>query len=431
MKDVQRVAIVDPSDVTREELRKVLLGIESVWLEAECARYEFFFDVIAQSSPDVVIVSLDSDPNKAQTLIGQLAQVSPELPILAASAKGDGQAILQALRNGAREFLTVPVVLEELLKALQRVRPRADSRPGFESAAKVESQVIAVIGSRGGIGCTSLAVNLGATLAQQASHSVALVDLDLALGDADVALDLMADYTLADVAMNVERLDMQFLRRSLSKHSCGLSLLPHPVQMEDASLIREDSLQRVIGLLRASFTHLILDLSKSFAGTDLTALRLADVILLVGQLELSSLRNVVRMVQTLGNDPELGEKVRVVLNRVGGESEISLKKAEETIGQSVYWQLPNEIKLMTESRNQGVPLVLHAPKSKLQQSFAGLAQALSGKDLAPPVKEKSARWAVRPQIVVRSVVSHTGGGPRTSRGFPSEDSHRCHVCNAD
>ncbi len=357
MRDVQRVAIVDPSDATREELRKVLLGIESVWLEAECARYEFFFDVISQSSPDVVIVSLDSDQNKAQTLIGQLSQVSPDLPILAASAKGDGQAILQALRNGAREFLTQPVVLEELLKALQRVRPRADARQNGEAAGKngaaaPTQQVISVLGSRGGVGCTSLAVNLGATLAQQDGHSVALVDLDLALGDADVALDLMADYTLADVAMNVERLDMQFLRRSLSKHKCGLSLLPHPVQMEDIALIREDSLQRVIGLLRASFTHLVLDLSKSFGPTDVTALRSSDVILLVAQLELSSLRNVVRMMQTLNNDEQLAEKVKVVLNGVGGETDITLKKAEETIGKSVYWQLPGDAKLMTESRTQ-------------------------------------------------------------------------------
>ena len=76
-----------------------------------------------------------------------------------------------------------------------------------------------MLGSRGGVGCTSLAVNLGATLAQEPDHNVALVDLDLALGDADVALDLMPDYTLADVAMNIDRLDMQFLRRSLSKHA--------------------------------------------------------------------------------------------------------------------------------------------------------------------------------------------------------------------
>jgi pilus assembly protein CpaE len=397
MRDVQRIAIVDPSDSSREELRNVLLGMESIWLEAECARYEFFFDVISQSCPDVVVVSLDSDQAKALQLIAQLTAEMPEVPILAISARGDGQAILQALRNGAREFLTVPIVLEELLKALarlQRGRPNGDSRNGAEFSTKSESLVIAVLGSRGGVGCTSIAVNLGATLAQDHNHNAALIDLDLALGDADVALDLMADYTLADVALNIDRLDLQFLRRSLSKHSSGLSLLPHPVQMEDASLIREDHLQRVIGLLRASYTHLVLDLSKSFSPTDVTALRMADIILLVAQLDLTSLRNVVRMLLTLGSDESTANKVQVVLNRVGSETDISLKKAEETIGKPIYWQIPNEPRLMTESRNHGAPLVLHAPKSKLQQSIAGLAEAVCGKQLKPAAKEKGSRWAL-------------------------------------
>src|SRR5690242_20029724 len=334
MREVQRIAIVDPSDTSREELRNVLLGMESIWLEAECARYEFFPEVISQSSPDVAVISLDSDQAKALQLISQLTEDSPDMPILAISARGDGQAILQALRNGAREFLTVPVVLEELLKALQRLqrgRANGESRNGSEASTKVESLVIAVLGSRGGVGCTSIAVNLGATLAQNPQHTAALIDLDLALGDADVALDLMGDHTLADVALNIERLDLQFLRRSLTKHASGLSLLPHPVQLEDAGLIREDHLQRVIGLLRASYTHLVLDLSKSFSPTDVTALRMADLILLIAQLDLSSLRNVVRMMATLGTEDNLASKVQIVLNRVGSDTDISLKKAEETI----------------------------------------------------------------------------------------------------
>src|SRR3954469_24194750 len=155
MRDVQRIAIVDPSDTTREELRNVLLGMESVWLEAECSRYEFFFDVIQQSQPDVVVISLDSDQNKALSLIQTLSQESPALPVLAISARGDGQAILQALRSGAREFLTAPVVLEELLKALQRMtRTRGsthgDSSQGSGGSPRMESSVIAVLGSRGG-----------------------------------------------------------------------------------------------------------------------------------------------------------------------------------------------------------------------------------------------------------------------------------------
>jgi pilus assembly protein CpaE len=394
MRDVQRLAIVDPSDATREPLRNLLLGVESVWLEAECSRYEFFYDVVNQSSPDVAVVALDADQPKALQLITQLTAECPGLPILAVSAKGDGQSILQALRSGAREFLTQPVVLEELLKALQRLRQNRvtyGDNGVATMAPRSDSQVIAILGTRGGVGCTSVAVNLGCTLAQDKSHSVALVDLDLALGDADVALDLMPDYTLADVAMNVERLDMTFLKRSLSKHATGLSLLPHPVQMEDIGLIQEDHVQRLIGLLRASYTHLVLDLSKRFTPMDLVALRAADVVLLIAQLELTSLRNVVRMLLTLGTEEGLSQKIRIVLNRVGSdipEGMISLKKAEETIGKPVYWQLPNDTKAMMGSRNSGVPLLEYAPKSKLHQSFIGLVEALGSKNGHAAKKER-------------------------------------------
>src|SRR6516164_5731831 len=104
MRDVQRIVIVDPSDATREPLRNLVLGVESIWLEAECSRYEFFLDVVRQSNPDVAIVALDADQNKALQLIKQLAHELPELPILAVSGVGDGQSILHALRSGAREF---------------------------------------------------------------------------------------------------------------------------------------------------------------------------------------------------------------------------------------------------------------------------------------------------------------------------------------
>jgi pilus assembly protein CpaE len=257
--------------------------------------------------------------------------------------------------------------------------------------------VISVVGSRGGVGCTSVAVNLGAILAQNAAYNVALVDLDLALGDADVALDLIPDYTLADVAMNIDRLDMTFLRRSLCKHPSGLSLLPHPVQMEDIGLIHEDHLGRVINLLRASYSHLVFDLSKRFTTTDLTAMRSSDMILLIAQLELTSLRNVVRMLHTLNQEDGMAQKIKVVLNRVGSDdNDITLAKAEETVGQPIYWQLPNDYKAMTGARNAGVPLLTHAPKSKVQASLCSLVESLCGKsNSAAPKKERRSFFSFR------------------------------------
>lgn len=380
MSNVLRLAIVDPNDAQRESLKGMLLGMDTIWLEAECSRYEFFSDVVAQTNPDIGLVAIDADPQKALDLVSRLAASSPDCAVLVVSSSNDGSLILQALRAGAKEFLTQPIRLEELLAALGRISQR---RFGRGENRPRGSQVIAVAGAIGGVGTTSLAVNLGCIFAKDPQNSVALMDLDLCLGDADVFLDTIPDYTLVDVAQNVTRLDFALLKRSLTKHSSGLYLLPRPVQLEDIALITPDNMQRVIGLLKATFTHLVLDLSKGFTAIDLIALEMANEILLVTQLDLPCLRNVVRLMMSFGNMEGLAEKVKIVINRVGLENgQITLKKAEETIGKEIFWQLPNDYRTMIEARNNGVPLIESAPKAAVTQAIAALAKTLSGDDQA-------------------------------------------------
>ncbi len=243
------------------------------------------------------------------------------------------------------------------------------------------SQVIAVAGAIGGVGTTSVAVNLGCALAQNEKNSVALIDLDLCLGDADVFLDTIPDYTLVDVAQNVTRLDFTLLKRSLTKHSSGLYLLPRPVQLDEVSLITRDDLQRVIGLMKATFTHLVLDLSKGYTSIDLIALEMANHILLITQLDLPCLRNVVRLMMSFSEMEGIAEKVKIIINRVGLDTgHITLKKAEETIGREIFWELPNDYRTMIEARNNGVPLVEQAPKAAVTQAIIQLAKSLNNED---------------------------------------------------
>jgi len=386
---MQRVAIVDPTESTRESLRTLLLGVDFVWLEAECARYEYFFDVIQTSLPDLAIVALDADKQKALAMIGQLSVDNPKLPILTISH--DHQALLMSLQKGAKYFLTHPVSLEDLLSALRRALGETggpDVTQGSSARNTGTSSMIAVLGSRGGVGTTTLAVNLAATLAADPANSVALIDLDLALGDADIALEVTGteNISIADLARNIERLDMNFLRRAMAMHEpSNLSILRHPLEIAEVGAIHEGHVERILNLLKISFSHLVLDLSKSLLPTDLMALRMSDIILLTAQLELSSLRNVVRLVHTLGQEEALADKVRVVVNRAGvesGEDGISAKKAEEVIGKPIFWQVPNETKTVIAARIAGHPLVKYAPKSKVQLSIGGLAQTLYGKPVS-------------------------------------------------
>src|SRR5690606_12238730 len=114
--------IVDPKDTSRESLKTMLLGMDTVWLEVECSRYEFFADVIQQTHPDIGIISLDADPNKALDLVVKINEMSPECNILVLSNSTDGNLILRAMRAGAKEFLTQPLKLEDLVGAMGRIR---------------------------------------------------------------------------------------------------------------------------------------------------------------------------------------------------------------------------------------------------------------------------------------------------------------------
>jgi pilus assembly protein CpaE len=194
-----------------------------------------------------------------------------------------------------------------------------------------------------------------------------------------VCLDSIPDYTLVDVAENISRLDFSLLKRSLTKHASGLYLLPRPVQLQDTAHVTPDDLTRVLGLLKASFTHMVIDLSKGYTALDLVALKSAKDVLLVTQLDLPCLRNVVRLMLSFAEDEALKAKVKIVVNRVGLDNgSISLKKAQETMGREIFWQLPNDYRTMVEVRNNGVPLIEQAPKASITQAMAALAESLTG-----------------------------------------------------
>ncbi len=376
MKSVLRLATVDPDERTRNSLKSMLLGIDTVWLEAECARYEFFMDVAQQTQPDIALINVDANHAKGVQLVGEVSRALPNCSVLVVSASQEGSLILQVMRNGAREFLNMPLQLDDFIAALDRIRLSTGGAAG-DGNVRV-GQIITVAGVGGGVGSTALVVNTAASLAQNPANSPVIIDLDLTLGDADVWLDIIPEYTIRDVSENISRLDYGLLKRSLTRHDCGVYLLPRPVELETGEPIKPDDLRRILALLKATFSHLIVDVTKSFGRLDLSVMEVSDKVLLVTQLDLSCLRNVVRVMQFLEQVPGIKEKVEIIVNRAGLEdNDISLNKALETIGRKVFWQLPNDYATMVGARNNGMPLCQFAPKSRLTRSVNDMVRLLT------------------------------------------------------
>ncbi len=331
-------------------------------------------------------MNLDHDSVQAVELIHQITSASHGAVVLPASQSSDSGLILKAIRAGAREFLTLPAEPAELVEIIARLHR---GKNGTQTDAAKGPRIITVTGAAGGVGCTSLAVNLAITLAADKSREGLLLDLDLMFGSTDACLDVHSDHTLSQVIQNFDRLDLTLLKRSITRHQSGLYLLPRPAAMQDAAAIDPDTLRRLLGLLRASFGTVVIDTSKGLTAADFTAFEMSDLILLVVQLDLMCMRNTVRLLNLFREYEGLAERVKVVANRVGSfEWEIGLKKAEATLKMPISWQIPNAAKQFQEAILKGVPLVELAKGSRPHHVILEIARALGPANGEAPKSKK-------------------------------------------
>ncbi len=391
MKDAIRVLLVDPGDESRQALQQLLGGIGAIWLAETCAAYQGATKRVAEVTPNLVIVAIDHDPEQAVTLIQTIVKNNPGVVVLPASKLHDSAIILRVIRAGAREFLTLPAEPNEVLETINRLFHRHDAP---QASAQRGPQVIAITGAAGGVGCTSLAVNLGSTLAKTSGSEVVLADFDLMLGSVDACLDIITNQTLQGIVQNVDRLDLTLLKRSLAQHSSGLYVLPHPNAMEDAAKIDPEVLRRVLTLLKAAFPTVLIDTSKGLQSSDFVAFEMADIILIVVQLDLTCLRNTARLLHLFQQFDGLTDRIKLVANRVGShDAEISLKKAEETLRMPISWQIPNATKLFHAARAKGVPIDVVGAGSRTHQAVLEIARTLRPNPVAETTKPRKGLFA--------------------------------------
>ena len=395
MNDKVRVVLIDPAARSRQELQRLIASLNDVELAEVCGAYPGSVRRLAALAPDVAVVVIDDDVEQAFALIDAVHDAHPGVTVLPAGGAADPSTILRAVRAGAREFLPLPCGAHDLLDAIRRLRPRPTSP---DSTGPRGPQVIAVTGAAGGVGCTTLSVNVASALGKLSRRETVLVDFDLLLGSLEECLNVIPDNSLEVIVRNLDEMDPALLKRCLPRHPNGLYVVPHPVAMEDSARLEPEGLHQVLNLLRESFDSIVIDTSKGLQATDFLAFEAADVILVVLQLTLNGTRNTVRLLQYLRMFEGFGPKIKLVANRVNSPlSEISVKKAEELLKTPITWQVPNATKLVRPARTKGVPIdeVEGGADSKAYEAIAAIAQKLLPYPPEPARQRKSLFSAFR------------------------------------
>ncbi len=394
MKDAIQALLVDPIQDSREQLQSLLGGMSTVWLSEVCSTYNSAAKRVAELQPGLVVINLDGDAVQAVNLIQAISQNHPGVVVLPASRLRDSSIILQVIRAGARDILPLPGQAHELTETINRLNVRTDSAAPGPIEVDKGPQIIAITGAAGGIGCTSIAVNVATALAKNVGQETVLVDFDLMLGSLDACLDIIPDQNLQTIVQNLDRLDLTLLKRSMTRHASGLYVLPHPIAMEESAKIDPEALRRVLVLLKDAFPTIVIDTSKGLQSADFIAFEMADIIVIVLQLDLTCLRNTSRLLQLFQQFEGFTEKVRLIVNRSGShETEISLKKAEETLRMAVSWHVPNATKIVHAARAKGVPIAAVGAGSRVHQAMLELAKGLKPSPTEEELKPRRGLFA--------------------------------------
>jgi pilus assembly protein CpaE len=347
-------------------------------------------------SCDLLILELGTEPQKDFQFILSCHASQSVREVFLTSSRAEPDVLIQALRAGAKEFFSQPIRTEEVRAGLLKFKERQQNLQLNQGEKR--GKVIDVIGSKGGVGTTTIAVNLATTLAEsKQSPTVALIDINLLFGEIPIFLNMEAEsrFNWGEVAKNSSRVDSTYLMSVLSKHRTGVYVLPSPAELDGVYPATPEIMESVLNVMRRLFDFIVVDGGQSVDEISFKMLELSDRVLAVAVLNLPSLTNLKRLSSTFQNLGYPGEdKVKVVINRYQKKSPISLKEAEESLKQKIHWLIPNDFNTTMSAINQGKTLSAVSHSAEITKNLREFASTfLKSAEKAKDGKGKS--WLKR------------------------------------
>ncbi|KAB8140509.1 MinD/ParA family protein [Chloroflexia bacterium SDU3-3] len=385
-----RVLIVDDIAETRDNLEKLLFFEKDIEVIAKASTGREAVALAKQHQPDVILMDINMpDMDGIQATEAVLSQV-PTTQVIMMSVQGEQDYLRRSMLAGAREFLIKPISAEELYNAIRHVNKlRTAERRYTTTAAPVatgevagaaqQGQVIAVFSPKGGAGSSVIAANLAVALRQSTNKKVALVDGNLSLGDLGVIMNLKSSKTIVDLSNRIAELDRELLNDVLVSHTTQVKVLLAPPNPQTGELVTSDHLRAIVELMRTEFDYVVVDTQSSFQDKTLALLDVADRIIVLMTLEMTSIKNITQFLEVAGLLEYPAEKITLVLNKADNRMGLRVDIVEDTIRHKISLQLANAGNDMALAINNGVPLVIEKRSIQITKDIFALAALLSNR----------------------------------------------------
>lgn len=334
---------------------------------------------------DVLVLEIGNSPETEFATISALLHENVVQTLFLTSARMTPDILLPALRAGAREFFQQPINKDEVIEAFQKVLLKAlqNNQSGGETSRL--GKIFSVLGAKGGVGTTTFAVNLAASIqARDTEKLVALVDMNILLGEVPLFLDLKTETDWEEIGKNFSRLDEAYLQSAMARHSSGVYVLPAPSRLEKETHLPAGFLFQLLRSMRRFFDYIVVDSGMIIDEATSKIFTESEAIYLVSILSLPCLINVRKLQESILASGVDREKIRVIANRFEKRAQISLSEATKIIGSDIGITVPNNYQVVMSAINNGKTINDTSSGSDVAKAYKKLASSLVDRAIERP-----------------------------------------------
>ncbi len=364
-----RIVVATADEASRNLIFRVAGQHQAAGVVAAVDSDYRLMEVVAYRRPQLAFVSTDLADMRGFDVADRLSRQYPSLFITMMTPRNNGEEVRRAMKAGARECLFEPVSEEAILRVIDEARDIGGS------VAERRGAIIAVMSSKGGVGKSTVAVNLAIALQQLAVGRVALVDGDLYFGDLAILLNIKPERTIHELNAS---LDAEIADRFLHQHPTGIEVLAAPVQTEQAEEISPDRFRTILGVLQTLYDYIVVDATVSAFDTMLATLDVADLAIVLSTLDVVCLKDVSQVIDMLGRLRFPSHNITVIGNRFDERVSLNPKEAERALGMRFAAVLPRDDRIVVAT-NRGIPIIMSEPAAPFTQKVVTLGKTIAAR----------------------------------------------------